>query len=207
MAAQPKNNIGNVMIITPNRERNNKTTHAYISADNSVNKEGNSIQKLLNNYWGAAPVQYKSFLIDNEITRYCPRTSPPGFGMMTFVVEETDVQNNRVENIGTEAFDEANLKNFNGNTTYRFVLEGYYIWRHEDSVYAADGFGNIGDADGTATHLLTTFGTEQRDGETWYYLIVRAGNVKNGAPSVIEEYKGGGSIPPGSGTPIPPPTN
>jgi hypothetical protein len=204
MAAQPKGNIGNTMIITPNRERNKKTTHPYISANNTVNLTGNSIEKLLKNYWGTATPQYKAFAITSEITQYCPNEAG-NYGMMTFRVEEADIKSKTVANIATEAFNQANLGNPPGLTTYRFVLEGYYIWRHEDSEYAADGFGHIGDAQGPATHILATFGKEKRGSDTWYHLILRAGNIKSGVPSVIEEFTAAGNVPPGSGAPIPPP--
>lgn len=206
MATQPKNNIGNVMIITPNRERSKTTTHPFIRADNSINKTANSIEKLLTNYWGSpSEAQYKPFLIDDDITKYCPKSPTSGHGMATFRVDESDIIARIIDNIAIEPFNESNLNEFLGNTTYRFVLEGYYIWLQVDSEYAADGFGHIVDEDGPATHLLATFGQENRGGEVWYYLILQAGNIKQGEPNIIKDYTGGGSVPPGSGTPIPPP--
>lgn len=206
MAQQPKNNIGNVMIITPKREKLKKTLHPFIRANNSVNQEANSIEKLLNNYWGSASeAVYKTFLIDDEITRYCPNGSPVGYGMMTFKVEEADIRSKTVANISTEAFDENNLVEHDGNTTYRFVLEGQYIWRQDGSEYSADGFGHIRDKEGAATHILATFGKENRGEDTWYHLILRAGNIKNGNVAIIEDFVGGGTEPPGQGDGIPPP--
>jgi hypothetical protein len=205
MAAQPKGNIGNTMIITPNRERAKTTTQPFISANNTVNLTGNSIEKLLKNYWGTATPKYKAFAITPEITQYCPN-SAGNYGMMTFRIEEADIKSKTVANIATEAFNQANLGNPQGLATYRFVLEGYYIWRIEGSEFTPDGFGYITDAQGTATHILATFGKEKRGADTWYHLILRAGNIKNGVPSVIQDFTGVGGIPPGSGIPIPPPT-
>ena len=148
---------------------------------------------------------YKAFLIDDEITRYCPNGSPVGYGMMTFKAEEADIRSKTVANISTEAFDENNLVEHDGNTTYRFVLEGQYVWRQDGSEYSADGFGHIRDKEGAATHVLATLGQEARGEDTWYYLILRAGNIKNGNVAVIEEFEGGGSEPPGTGEGIPPP--
>jgi hypothetical protein len=204
MAAQLKNNIGNVMIITPKRERTKTTAPPYISANNSVNTKGNSIEKLLKSYWGTATPRYKAFVITPDITQFCPNEAGK-YGMMTFLVEEADIKNKVVASIATEAFNPANLVNVPNGTTYRFVLEGHFIWRNEGSEYTADGFGHIADAQGPATHILATFGKEKRGSDTWYHLILRSGNMKNGTPSVIEDFTGGGVPPPGSGAPIPPP--
>jgi hypothetical protein len=205
MAQQPKNNIGNVMIITPKRERIKKTTHAFIRLDNSVSEEGNSVKKLLASYWGSATnAAYKTFAIADEVTKYCPSDAASGYGMMTFKVESDDILAKNVENISTEAFNEDNLTEKEGNTVYRFVLEGKYVWRQDGSEFSADGFGHIRDDAGAATHIVATFGQEARDGGTWYYLILRAANTKNGKINIIEDFTGGGGEPAGSGTPIPP---
>jgi hypothetical protein len=205
MAQQPKNNIGNVMIITPKREKTKKTTHRSLSANNSVNKDGNSVHKLLKNYWGSpSKAVYRVFSIKDDILKYCPNDSPTGYGMMAFVVSEADLNGKNVGSIHTEAFDEAKLTEFAGNTTYRFVLEGQYLWRQDGSDFSADGFGRIRDTEGGTTHILATFGQADRGGDTWRYLILRAGNVKNGKAAVIEDYIGGGGDPPGTGIGVPP---
>ncbi len=205
MAQQPKNNIGNVMIITPKRERTKKTTHTFIRLDNSVSEEGNSVKKLLTNYWGsAADAAYKTFVLEDEITKYCPSDAASGYGMMIFKVETADIEAKNVENIKTEAFNEDDLTEKQGNTAFRFVLEGKYLWRQDGSEFSADGFGHIRDDAGAVTHILATFGQEDRDGGTWYYLILRAANTKNGKINIIDDFTGGGGDPPGSGTTIPP---